>query len=49
MTFAYSGTAAKSSLVQFCLSCDKTNGNVTIKVTDAKGNVTTIGPIAGPQ
>jgi hypothetical protein len=49
VSFTYAGAAPKSSLVQFCLSCDKTNGTVTIKVTDAKGDVTSIGPIAGPQ
>jgi hypothetical protein len=49
VTFSYSGAAAKSSLVQFCLNCDKTNGNITFKVSDTNGNVTTIGPIAGPQ
>jgi len=49
VTFTYGGATPKSSLVQFCLNCDKTNGTVTINVTDANGVVTAIGPIAGPQ
>jgi hypothetical protein len=49
ITFTHAGAAPNTSLVEFCLSCDKTNGTVTIKVTDANGVETTIGPIAGPQ
>ena len=49
VAFTYSGAAPRNSLVQFCLTCDKTNGTVTINVTSADGVVTSIGPIAGPQ
>jgi len=49
VSFTNSGAAAKTSLLEFCLSCDKTNGTIQLKVAGTNGTVTTIGPLAGPQ
>lgn len=43
------GTNKGTSQVQFCLECDKTNGEINIEVTDSSGNKATLGPIAGPK
>jgi hypothetical protein len=43
------GTNYGTSLVEFCIQCDKPNGEISIVVTDKNGNQSTISPIAGPK
>jgi hypothetical protein len=38
-----------SSKIDFMLTCDKTNGKISIDLIDRNGGKMTVGPLAGPQ